>query len=259
MRLLAPLLMLCFALHGQETQTPKFQPNWPCTGKERSFDPVYARTSEATGGQLFLFDRSEAGRTGVLMIGTTRHPETILRSAGKLETQYVDIRVPVDSTIESLFVSVSLQCMQGVTIYDPQSHVADPVYLKGEDNWFHAGRIATLPRPQPGVWTLRLMGSGPYFVSIKAKAGIGLHNVKLGTDQKLSLWLSSPSPAPQFQLVNALGEPLQALVLESDAMAAGHWIGSVIPTFKEFRVAVTGTDEQGYSFLRMDPRLLEAR
>ena len=199
------------------------------------------------------------------MIGTTKHPETILRSAGKLETQYVDIRVPVDSTIESLFVSVSLQCMQGITLYDPQSHAADPVYLKGEDNWFRAGRIATLPRPQPGVWTLRLLGSGAYFVSIEAKTRIGLHNVKFGdaipklrADQALSLWLSSSSAA-QFQLVNALGDPLQALVLEGDAASAGHWTGPVIPAFKEFRVAVTGTDEQGFSFLRTDPRLFEAR
>jgi hypothetical protein len=260
MRFWAPFLLASLTLHGQETQTPKFQPNWPCTGQERSFDPVYAKTSEATGGQVFLFDRSEAGRTGVLIIGSTRHPETILRSAGKLETQYVDIRVPVDSTIESLFVSVSLQCMQGITLYDPQSRAADPVYLKGEDNWFRAGRIATLPRPQAGVWTLRLMGSGAYFVSIKAKTRIGLHNVKFGAaDRTLSLWLSSPSPAAQFQLVNVLGEPIQALVLEIDAAAAGHWIGSVIPPLKEFRVAVTGTDEQGFSFLRTDPRLFEAR
>jgi hypothetical protein len=155
--------------------------------------------------------------------------------------------------------------MQGVTLYDPQSHAADPAYLKGQDDWFRAGRIATIPQPQPGVWTLRLMGSGPYFVAIKAKTRIGLHNVKfgealtaLGSEQTLSLWFQTSSPNTQFQLVNAMGESLQPLPLKADPESAGHWTGSVVPGFKQFRVAVEGRDEQGYSFLRTDPRLFEA-
>jgi hypothetical protein len=156
--------------------------------------------------------------------------------------------------------------MQRIILYDPQSHEVDAVLLKGEDNWFRAGRIATLPQPQPGIWTLRLMGAGPYFVSVKAKTRIGLHGFtlgdlppRLGADQKVSLWLPLSSPAVQFQLVNALGEPLQSLVLDADPSSAGHWTGSVIPGFKEFRVSAAGTDEQGYTFLRTDPRLFEAR
>jgi hypothetical protein len=258
MRFLAPFLLASLSLSAQQAQTPKYQPNWPCTGKEPSFDPAYAKTSEATGGQLFLFDHSEAGRSSVLMIGTMKHPQTILRSAGKLETQYVDLQVPVDSTIESLFVAVTLQCMQSVTLYDPQSHAADPLYLKGEDNWFRAGRIATLPQPQPGIWTVRLIGTGPYFVSVQARTRIGLNNVKI-VDGTLSAWSPSSSSAVQFQLVSAQGESLQPLVLQADPAYAGHWIGPMTPGFKEFRVAVTGTDEQGFSFLRMDPRLFEAR
>lgn len=75
-------------------QSPKWQPAWPCTGKEPSFDPVFAKTAEATGGQLFLFDHSEAGRSLVLVTATARHPETMARSAGTLQESYRDFRVP---------------------------------------------------------------------------------------------------------------------------------------------------------------------
>ena len=50
-------------------QQPHYQQNWPCTGKERAFDPTYAKVSEATGGHLFLFDKSETSGMSTLMIG----------------------------------------------------------------------------------------------------------------------------------------------------------------------------------------------
>lgn len=117
----AVLILIAGAALAQapQGQKPRLQPGWPCTGKEPSFDPAYARVAEASGGQIFLFDRSEAGRSMTIYKYTSKHPATITRVAGKLEGQHEDIRVPVDSTIDSLLVSVTLQCMQTIVIYDP--------------------------------------------------------------------------------------------------------------------------------------------
>ena len=150
--------MICagLAAWGQEQQ-PKYQPGWPCTGKERAFDPVYSKIAEATGGHLFLFDKSEVAGTSVLAIGDMRHKETIVRQSGKLES-YVDIPIPVDASVDSLFVVASLQCMQTILLYDPQRSS-----VTGEaeaDHWFRAGRIATVAKPVVGEWLLRLAGTG---------------------------------------------------------------------------------------------------
>lgn len=267
MRFWLLLLTICAAIPAQDArQRPKFDPNWPCTGKEPSFDPSYAKVAEATGGQVFLFDRSEVARSAVLMAGASQHPETIIRSAGRLETQSFEIRVPVDSTVESLFVSVTLQCMERIALLDPQGKEADPLQIRGEDTWLRAGRISEIPQPQPGAWRLRLTGGGPYFVSVRAKTRIGLHGARFGdslprfgAEQKLNLALTFAIPNVEFGLVSPTGDPLQPLVLDPDPNQSNHWTGLVIPSFRQFRVSVTGTDEQGFPFQRTDPRLFEAR
>ena len=158
---------------GQEQQ-PRYQAGWPCTGKERAFDPTYSKIAEATGGHLFLFDKSEVAGTSVLAIGDMRHKETIVRQSGKLES-YVDIPIPVDASVDSLFVVASLQCMQTILLYDPQrSSVTGDA---DADHWFRAGRIATVAKPVAGEWLLRLAGTGAYSVAVQAHATQGLHSV----------------------------------------------------------------------------------
>jgi len=144
--------------------------------------PAYAHTAEASGGHLFLFDKSEVSGFSKFAIGDLKHKQTVVRAAGNLDS-YTDIRIPVDQSIASMFITVTLQCMQTVLIYDPMSVGVHPDEMGGEDNWFRAGRIAIIPKPQPGVWTVRLVGMGPYFVSVQAEAAVGLHSVTLGATE----------------------------------------------------------------------------
>src|SRR6266849_5950564 len=78
------------APQASSAQQPNYQPGWPCTGKERSFDPTYAKVAEATGGHLVLLDRSEVGVWSTLAMGDSKHQSTIVRAAGKTDS-YVDI------------------------------------------------------------------------------------------------------------------------------------------------------------------------
>lgn len=257
------LFAFAVAAFGQATddQRPRYLPGWPCTGKERSFDPVYAHTAEASGGHLFLFDKSEVSGFSKFALGDLRHKQTVVRAAGKLDS-YADIRIPVDRGITSLFVTVTLQCMQTVLIYDPMSVGVHPDEMGGEDNWFRAGRIAIIPKPQPGIWTLRLAGMGPYFVSVQAEAASGLHNVTVSTgpqEWSVSLNVDPSLPEPRFMLINAAGETIQTLALEPDADSPRRFQGVFTPQVRDFRIVVESRDENGNTVRRVDPRLFEAK
>jgi hypothetical protein len=257
------LFAFAVAAFGQasDDQRPRYLPGWPCTGKERSFDPVYAHTAEASGGHLFLFDKSEVSGFSKFAIGDLKHKQTVVRAAGKLDS-YADIRIPVDQSIASLFVTVTLQCMQTVLIYDPTSVGVHPDEIGGEDNWFRAGRIAIIPKPQSGVWTVRLVGMGPYFVSVQAEAPSGLHNVKVSTGRQewsVSLNVDPSLPDPRFVLIDAAGETVQTLALEPDAESLGRFRGTFTPQVNNFRIAVESRDENGNTVRRVDPRLFEAK
>lgn len=263
-----PLLFftaVALAQTPQSDQKPRWQPGWPCTGKEPSFDPTYAAIAEASGGQLFLFDRSEAGSSTLLITATSRHRQTVARAAGKLDEPHQDIRVPVDSSIDSLLVSVSLQCMQMIAISDPSGVEIKPEQLGGENHWFRAGRIATVPNPAPGLWTIQLRGAGPFFLSVQAHASLILQTPKfqsmpprLGAENQVVVSLNAPSPDVRFRLVSAAGETLQSLPLQTVAGRPGIFSGSIVPGFSQFRILAEGTDEHGYAFQRVDPRLIDA-
>jgi hypothetical protein len=74
---------------------------------------------EATGGQVFLFDHSEVGQSAALVLAEQGHDETIFRVSGSLEDGTHEFSFPIDSTVESAFISVSLQCLQVVEIATP--------------------------------------------------------------------------------------------------------------------------------------------
>jgi hypothetical protein len=51
--------------------------------------------------------------------GRAGHDETIFRISGSLEDGTHEFSFPIDSTVESAFISVSLQCLQVVEIATP--------------------------------------------------------------------------------------------------------------------------------------------
>src|SRR5229473_1843485 len=102
------LLTATLVAQPQPHHTP---PGWPCV-PGRAIDPTYVELAERTGGQLFLFDRSEAARSLVLMREDRKHEEVVFRATGTFPAGYKDYKFPVDTTVESLLLAISLQCLQ---------------------------------------------------------------------------------------------------------------------------------------------------
>jgi von Willebrand factor A domain-containing protein 7 len=257
----------------QSSQTP---PGWPCVGG-RAVDPTYVRMAESTGGQVFLFDRSEAGRSLVLMREGMKHAETIFRATGTLAPGYRDFQFPVDTAIESLLFSISLQCAQSVAIYRPSGAELDASAPGVDDNRYRAGRIVVMSRPEPGIWQVRIVGAGLFFVVTEARSDVSLHSVqfvqvggrpghegyfpmttpvRLNVPQMLSASVSGTGVSG-FRMIGSGGETLQPLELSANE-SGDEFQGPVTPTKGAFRIVVEGRDARGYPYQRIFPRLFKA-
>jgi von Willebrand factor A domain-containing protein 7 len=263
-----------------QNQVPHSNPGWPCVAG-RAVDPSFVKAAEATGGQVFLFDRSEAARSLVLAKNTGKHEATIYRSMGTLSTGTREFSFPVDSTVDSLMVSISLQCLQSITVYRPgntEVHGGEPDV---DENRFKSGLILILARPPAGEWRIRMAGNGMFFAVISAKTPIsldsaefveqagrpgheGLFPVKgpthIGDRRTVQVALRAPAGEKRFLLVDPAGETLDPLDLKSigeDAVQS-EFLGALVVKHSAFRVAVQGVDAAGYPYQRLLAQLLEA-
>jgi len=278
-RVLMTIPVLTAALCAQQQQVPPPKPGWPCVAG-RAIDPSYVRAAEATGGQVFLFDRSEAARSMVPVRAAGKHEDTVFRAMATLSTGSREFTFPVDSTVESLMVSVTLQCLQSISVYRPSNtevHSGEP---NVEDNRFRSGRILILAHPDAGAWRINIAGAGMFFVVAQAKSAISLENVEfvepggrpgheglfpvkgplhLGEARTLSVRLRAPRSETAFRLVNSAGETLESLDMKpsDESSEDREFLGKLTLKHAAFRVAVEGRDEAGYPYQRVLPKLIE--
>src|SRR5436190_10521791 len=154
------LLVACVCLpvtaaaqQKQAGQSPR--PGWPCAGK---VDPAYVRVAEATGGKVLLFHPSELEGAAFDNAASRQHDETIFRAAGQLADEAHELTVPIDSTIESVYFVVSVQCLQVVTLITPSGEELATGMPGVEYHQFEAVRLFVVPKPAPGVWKVMAAG-----------------------------------------------------------------------------------------------------
>ena len=261
---------------AQQEQKPRSNPAWPCI-PGRAIDPNYITVAEGSGGQVFLFDPSEIARSHVLMTGRMQHEETIFRSSGNLTSAARSFEFPVDSAVESLLISVSLQCRQSISVSNPAGQEVIGSGAATDDHEFKSGRILKFTPAAPGNWRVRIAGQGMYFVVAEAKSTLALDEVRfveqrgrpghegwfpvnrpprLNVEQMLELALSGPVRDANFFLVSSSAERIQDLDLPA-ASEDGNYLGPVTPRAKSFRIVVQGRDENDWPFQRMHPALFQ--
>ena len=252
------------------------RPNWPCVAG-RAVDPTYLDISESTGGQLFLFQKGEAAQSGLVMNAPYTHPVTVLRAVGHLNGTR-DLEFPVDSSIESLLLLVSVQCRNAILVSRPSGAEATDrnSALSVE---LAAGKILRVDQPEPGKWRVRLTGSGLFVLSVMAKSTIALSAVSfsrkdaqtegdepaprsnipmLGAPQTVNLRIGGSVSRLTAQLVDASLRPIADLD-SPEQVAEGAYRTTVATEAERYRILVTGEDGSSWPFQRMYPVLFHAK
>lgn len=220
----------------------------------RPVDPSYLEISESTGGQLFLFQKSEIGQSAIVMNASHTHPATVLRAVGHLNGSR-DFEFPVDSGTQSILILASLQCRNAVQVLRPSGGELGAMNSAVSID-LQAGRILRVDNPEPGPWKARLTGSGLFVISVLAKADTG-GNAVVRKDaegrQQVEVRVSGAASRVSLRVLDAGGG--QVADLGEAAPEDGVYRASFVPSVERFRIAIVGLDAGQWPFQRTHPVL----
>jgi hypothetical protein len=254
----AAAVLLPSAIVGQQRTSDA---GWPCKG---TVDPAYVRSAEATGGVVLLLKPSELAGAAAEMRNSDRHDEVVFRAGGKLADGEYQLDVPVDSTIESTYFFVSVQCLRSVTLIRPTGDQLQTEEPGVESHRFEAVRLFTVPQPAPGLWQVRIAGRGFFSIVVKAATEVSLSDVTFSAgfpikrqSQRLGVRMDGAVSDVAFHFVSSSGATIAPLPLQLEVEddQSRTYAGEVTPPAGDFRVAMTGVDVRGFRLQRVDARL----
>jgi hypothetical protein len=248
-----------------QAQQPRGRAGWPCVGK---VDPSYVRTAEATGGKVFLSAPGEVMAAAEDMTASQRHSQTVLRISDQFDDEAREYTVPIDSTVESVYFFVSIQCLQSATIVRPNGEELRTDAPDVEFHGFQAIRLFTVKTPAPGSWVVRMAGRGAASLIASAKSELDF-SLSIVEDGKPVSTLPVPGKAlrvearmfqdvreASFQFLSPNGAVKARLQLDAERGPgeSGKYVGEVTPPNADYRLAVTGTDAHGFPYQRVQGR-----
>jgi hypothetical protein len=248
-------------LRQDRQQTSNTRPEFPCGAR---LDPSHFQVVEGTGGHLLLLAPGEIVDSGVLLIEFGEHPQTIFRLAGTINPGVHEFRVPVDSTVDSLLFSISVQCLQTADIARPSGvPLAGSEGVTDHSN-FRAERMVIVKKPEAGVWTIRASGNGVAGVMVQARTALGIRQVQFaavgssaftgeplaGVENVVRIGISGRATEVQASLVNAAFRRIAPLPLTAED-SEGSYLSRFTPGGQGFRVMVEGKTADGAPFQRV--------
>jgi hypothetical protein len=254
-------------LIGAQQHTSNPSAGWPCGAR---LDPSYFQLAEGSGGHLLLLAPEEIADSATLLSTLGAYPQTILRLAGAMTPGLHEFHVPIDPSVEGVLFSISVQCLQGADVMRPSGQ-----FVGGDDvtdfSNFRAQRVVTVRRPEAGIWTVRVAGSGISAIIVQAQAGIALGQVQfqsspgtaftalpsVGVENAVKLRISGEVADLKASFVSGELEPLGSLEL-APGETAGSYVSHFTPGTRSFRLLVAGKDPDGFAFQRMQAPLLTA-
>jgi hypothetical protein len=263
-RITLPLVAVAaLAVHapiGAQEQPSKPRAAWPCGGR---LDPAYFQGAEATGGHLLMLAPGEIGDSAGLFMAFMDNPQTIFRLAGPMNPGLHEFHVPIDASVESVVFSISVQCLQTAEVARPSGAIAGGPGVTDLAN-FLAVRMVIVKQPDPGVWTIRVSGSGVAGVMVQARTALAIAEVQFaaigstdftsspsaGVENAVRIRMSGHPTQIEASLVNASFKRIAALPLTAGE-TENSYVSRFTPGKDAFRVLIEGKDADGVRFQRV--------
>jgi hypothetical protein len=247
-------------LIGAQQQAPNPRAGWPCGAR---IDPSYFRVAEGSGGHLLLLAPEEIGDSGALLAALAAHPQTVFRLAGTINAGVHEFHVPVDSSVESVLFSVSVQCLQTADVMRPSGGPVSGDDVTDLSN-FRAGRLVIVKRPEPGMWTVRAAGSGVAGVVVQARSTLGIARVQFAAGENAAFMRVPSADVENVVKIDMNGHPtrVDAWIVNGAfrrlaplPLTAGEtdstYMSRFTPGVEGFRILVEGTNADGVRFQRV--------
>ena len=248
-------------LRQDTQQAPKARAGWPCGAR---LDPSYFQITEGSGGHLLLLAPAEIGDSAALLAAFDRHRQTIFRLAGTINPGVHEFRVPIDSTVESVVFSISVQCLQTAGVTRPSGAPLTAGDGVTDLSNYQAERMLIVQRPETGVWTIRASGSGVAGVMVQARSPLAIDDLEFapagsskftrvpsaGVENVVKIGVSGPAAGVTASIVNAASRRIAPLTLTAGD-SEGSYVARFTPGAQGFRVMVEGKTADGTPFQRV--------
>jgi hypothetical protein len=241
MRWREPLLLLSILAGDSAAQVIDF----PCVPRFRA-DKIYIQTSEATGGQILLLDKTEIANAAIARVYGSGANQTILRAAGNLGAGFQEFTAPVDSGVQLAQFKIFAECVKSIVVTAPSGEVVEGTKLT-------SGRIVMVEKPETGLWRVKLAGTGYFSAVGEVKGGVGLAPLQM-EGAGFVAFLSGAETA-EFRLLSRSSGWLGTIPVERSET---QFTGAVTAPAEAYHIAVEGTDKAGAAFRRIHAPLLEA-
>ena len=249
-----------------QQQASSTRAGWPCGAK---LDASYFAVAEATGGQVMLTPPEELPKASVPLAAFGEHRQTLFRRLGPMNDGTHEFRVPIDSSVESVVFSMSVQCLQSADVLSPSG--TRPQGDGATDFNSRAWRVVIVKRPEPGVWTMRVGGSGLVGVTVQGRSALAMQvafgavdsptlarSPQFGVETVVTIHTEGATSQVEASLVDATFQKIAPLPLETGP-TEGTYLSRFTPATTPFRVLVEGRDANGVSFQRLHAPLFTPR
>ena len=239
-------------------------------------DPAYQAITSETGGQLLFLQRTTSETEKLFNLITpslTGDLQPILISKSQLNGSK-EFFIPVDSSISKAIFSIGMDLKGEIKLFNPSG-----VEIATGENIteISSGRIFTMNTPEPGLWKLKVTGTGFYTVSVAGNSPIEFKRFNFvelrGRPGHEGFFPIIGEPLANFEhkgLANVFGN-INSVTFElrTDAgdlikvidlpkggledAAKDDFIGSFTLPSNRFRIYLHGKDEAGKELLRAFP------
>jgi hypothetical protein len=233
--------------------------------------------AQATGGQVFILNSSEAGTIFNLIAPLVKHNvHSIMAARSQVSGTTVGYDIPIDDTLSVVTFSVSMPTKGTMTLKRPDGSVVQSGDVGATLTELTGGRVYTVQSPVAGTWRLELAGTSSVSVAVNGITPLFLDSFEFaerkgrpghealfqidgaplaGQSVMAMADLIGPYATAAFELRDPAGAVITSVPMSKNNPDTGadKFVGDLTPPSVPFLVYVTGTTSAGRPFQRMLP------